>query len=264
LIRGLAVFVAIFALLVAWLLAIEDRLVYFPTRVLVATPADYGLEYERIALRTEDGLSLMGWVMPAEEKRWLVYFHGNGENVSRYLSLMPALHGLGFNLLLFDYRGYGESEGAPSEEGLYMDARAAYGFLRDRDVAPKNIYLYGFSLGTGVAVQLATEVEVAGIVLEAAYTSLPAAGRYAHPFLPTGLMRNRYDSLGKIERIGAPILFFHARDDWTVPFSQGRELFEAANEPKAFVEVTGGHVAMLRSPPDARGLEAIRAFFEPP
>ncbi len=250
------------SLLTAWLLGFEDRLVYFPTRELVASPADYDLPYERVTFEAEDGLRLMGWVIPSEGENWLLYFHGNGENISRYLSLMARLRELGLNILIFDYRGYGESEGVPSEAGLYADARAAYAFLQGRGVGPERLYLYGFSLGSGVAVQLATEVEVAGLVLEAAYTSLPAAGRHRYPFLPTGFMRNRYDSLSKIAEVRAPLLMLHARDDYTVPFRQGQELYAAAAQPKRFTELSGGHIAMLRESPDPRGLWAIERFVE--
>nr|MDQ3396921.1 alpha/beta hydrolase [Deinococcota bacterium] len=250
------------SLLAGWLIAIEDRLVYFPSATLVATPEDYGLTYERITLHTEDGLALMGWTIPREgSERWLIYFHGNGENVSRYLTLMAELHALGLNLLIFDYRGYGESEGIPSEAGLYEDAKASYAYLRERGVAAENIYLYGFSLGSGVATELATHADIAGLIIEAGYTSLPEAGRHSYPFAPTFLMRNLYDSLSKIAKVGAPVLFLHSPADKTVPFSQGQRLFESAKEPKALVEVNGGHIAMLRSPPDPRGLEAITDFF---
>lgn len=252
------------SVLMAWLLTFEDRFVYFPTGGLVATPADYGLPYERVTLEAEDGHKLTGWVIPGESERWLLYFHGNGENISSYLTLMPELHALGLNVLLFDYRGYGESEGVPSESGLYADARAAYAFLRNRGVPAEGIILYGFSLGSGVAVNLAAEVagreDLGGLILEAAYTSLPAAGRSLYPFLPTTLMRNRYDSLSKIGAVRAPLLMLHARDDYTVPFRQGRELYEAALQPKRFVEVSGGHIAMLRQSPDPRGLKAIEQF----
>lgn len=243
----------------------EDRLVYFPTRGLVATPADYGLPFERIDFTAQDGTPLMGWLIPGESGRWVLYFHGNGENVSRYLSLAAALHGLGAGVFLFDYRGYGESGGVPSESGLYADARAAYALLRARDVYPEDIVLYGFSLGSGVALNLAAELAdegegLGGVVLEAAYTSLPAAGRHRFPFLPTDLMRNRFDSLGKVANLRAPLLMLHARDDLTVPFGQGQELFAQAPHPKRFTEIAGGHVAMLRPSPDPRGVRALEGF----
>lgn len=247
-------------LLVLGLLGAEDRLVYFPTRTLTSTPADYGMAFETVRFSSEDAYKLMGWIIPGDGETWLLYFHGNGQNVSSYLSLMAELHTLGLNLLLFDYRGYGESEGSPSEAGLYADAHAAYALLMAYGVPPERLFLYGFSLGSGVAVQLATEVEVAGLVLEAAFTSLPAAGRARYPMLPTALMRNRYDSLSKIARIDAPLLVLHARDDRTVPFSQGQALYAEATVPKTFAALTGGHVAMLRRPADSEGLAAVAPF----
>ncbi|MDZ7702880.1 MAG: alpha/beta hydrolase [Trueperaceae bacterium] len=247
----------------AWLFSFEDNLVYFPTERIVATPADYGLAYESVTLRTQDGVRIAAWELPAAPSApWLIYFHGNGQNISQYLPLTTRLQKLGLNVLSPDYRGYGQSEGTPSEQGLYLDALAAYQHLRDKGVAPEDIVLYGFSLGTGVAVDLAARVEVGAVVLEAPYTSLPEVARALYRIVPTSLMRNRFDSADKIARVDAPILFIHAQDDQTVPYSQGRRLFELAAEPKRFVDIDGGHIAMLREPVPSTVLSEIAAWID--
>ena len=247
----------------AWLLPFENRLVYVPTRTLTETPENYNLPYERLELTTADGTQIMAWALPQENKDdapWLVYFHGNGENVSSYLSFTSQLYAMGVNVLMPEYRGYGESGGEPSEAGLYQDADASYQYLIDEGVSPDNIILYGFSLGSGVATDLASREEVGGLILEAAFTSLLDAARAIYRFVPNGIMTNRFDSVSKITDVDAPILFLHSRSDFTIPFSQGRTLYEAANEPKFFTEIQGGHIAMLEGTVDPKGLEAIERF----
>jgi fermentation-respiration switch protein FrsA (DUF1100 family) len=234
------------ALVTGWRLRFENRFVYFPTRELVATPADYGLRYEEVALVTRDNVKLASWaLLTSEDAPWLIYFHGNGENVSRYLPFTRQLVAMGLNVLMLEYRGYGASEGTPSEAGLYRDAEAAYTHLLEQGVDPSRIALYGFSLGSGVATHLAANAEVAAVVLEAPFTSVPDVARSIYRIVPTRLMRNRFDSASRIDRIGAPLLVLHARDDRVVPFAQGRALFERAEDPKALFELSGDHLAML-------------------
>ena len=247
----------------AWLLPFENRLVYVPSRTLTQTPADYNLPFERLELTTADGTQIMAWALLQEKRApWLIYFHGNGENVSSYLSFTSRLYAMGVNVLMPEYRGYGESEGEPSEAGLYMDADASYQYLIDQGVSPEDIIVYGFSLGSGVATDLASRKEVGGLILEAAFTSLLDAARAIYRFVPDGIMSNRFDSINKITDVDAPSLFLHSRGDFTIPFSQGRTLYEAANDPKTFSEIQGGHIAMVDGAVDLKGLEAIEEFLE--
>ena len=252
-----------------WLLPLENRLVFFgarpESRTLTATPADFGLEYERLTLTTSDGVNLMAWALPYadgqdETAPWLLYFHGNGGNVSDYLSFTSALHNLGFNVLMLEYRGYGESEGIPSETGLFEDARTAYRYLTERGVLPEHIGVYGFSLGSGVAVDLASKVEVGALVVEAGYTSIPDVARELYRVVPRFLMHNRFDSQSKIARVKAPVLFIHSPTDRTVPFSQGETLYALAGEPKEFVKMRGGHTELLNGSPDKVVLGEIESF----
>ncbi len=260
---GVGVFFVTFAF-PALLGRLEQRLVYtgaFERRAFVATPADFGHAFKEVTLTTADGVELFAWVLPFESKDWLVYFHGQGQDVSHYLSVTTQLAGLGYNVLTLDYRGYGQSEGVPSETGLYADALSAYDYLLARGVQPENIVLYGYSLGTGVAVDLASKVAVGAVVLEAAYTSLDAVAKSLYRVLPSGLLRNRFESDVKIGAVAAPTLFIHATDDRLIPVRQGRTLFELSRAEKAFLEMGGGHAALFgRAQPQV--FERIKEFLE--
>lgn len=248
-------------LVVAWLLSFENRLIYFPTRTLVATPADYGHEFEQINLTSADGTKLMAWAIPfAENAPWLIYFHGNGQNVSHYLPWTIKLHSLGLNVFMLEYRGYGESDGEPSEQAFYQDAEAAYTYLTGRGANPNELILYGYSLGSGVATHLASQHPSAALILEAPYTSVPDVARDVYKAVPTFLMKNRYASKEKIGAITIPVLILHATDDQTIPFAQGKALFERANEPKQFTRLRGGHTALFSASNQEQALETIHRF----
>ncbi len=227
------------------LLVFEKHLIYFPSRAHDATPAGLGLPYEEVELRAEDGVRLHGWFLPVKGSRHtLLVCHGNGGNVSHRLDrvLLMQSH-LKVDTLLFDYRGYGSSEGSPDEEGTYRDARAAYRWLIGRGVEPGRVVLFGESLGSAVALQLATEVEARALVLESPFASIPEMARAVYPFLPLWpFVRTRYDNLAKIAGLRMPLLVLHGDRDEVVPFAQGRRVFDAAPEPKRFFAIPGaGH-----------------------
>jgi fermentation-respiration switch protein FrsA (DUF1100 family) len=222
----------------------QDRLVYFPERDIAATPREVGLEYRDIELRTEDGLRLHGWFVPSVGSgRALLFFHGNGGNISHRLDSIRIFHELGMSVLIFDYRGYGASEGSPGERGIYLDAEAAWHHLVDVEgYPPRDIVLFGRSLGGAVAVEVATRHEPRALILESTFTTLTEVGARAYPWLPVRwLSRNRYDARSRIGRVTCPKLFIHSRDDELVPFALGRRLFELAPEPKEFLEIHGHH-----------------------
>ncbi len=249
-----------------WLSPLEHRLVYVGSYALKdpnqQTPADYGLEFERLALRADDGVALEAWAIPnSKSDVWLVYFHGNGETMAAYLPVTTKLHALGLNVLMLEYRGYGNSEGVPSEDGLYRDAEASYHWLLDRGVSPQKIVVYGFSLGSGVAVELASRVPLGAFVLEAPYTSLPDVARAAYRVVPPNLMKNRFASKEKIASIETPTLFIHAEDDRTVPYAQGRTLYELSPATKKLVTISGGHVALFNAPMETVYRE-VEAFLQ--
>jgi hypothetical protein len=229
----------------ALLLVFEKKLIYFPTRAHDATPAGLGLAHEEAELRAADGVRLHGWFLPAKGSRLTVLlFHGNAGNVSHRLdrALMMQLR-LKVDTLLLDYRGYGRSEGSPDEAGTYEDARAAYRWLVARGTSPERLVLFGESLGSAVATQLATEVASRALVLESPFTSVPDMARAVYPFLPLWpFVRTRYDTLTKVKTLRIPLLILHGERDEVVPFAQGRRVFEAAPGPKRFYAIPGaGH-----------------------
>jgi fermentation-respiration switch protein FrsA (DUF1100 family) len=232
------------------LVFLEHRLI-FPvapwTRRLEAPDPRLGLGPKRVTTMTRDGIRLVGWLMEGERGSdpWMLVFHGNAGNISS--DGRPAhyarLRALGLNVVAFDYRGYGESEGQPTEAGLYLDAEAAYAFLRDSlGVAADRIILFGHSLGSAVAVDLASRVPARGLVVEGAFSSGPDVAQRTYWFVPVRrVMRSRFASDEKIGRVPGPKLFLHARRDEVIPLDLGRRLFERAHDPRAFVELAGGH-----------------------
>jgi fermentation-respiration switch protein FrsA (DUF1100 family) len=231
------------------LVALEHKLL-FPvvpwTRRLATPDPRLGLDPRRVTTRTQDGVRLVGWVMSGDASGvWMLVLHGNAGNISTdgRPEHYQRLRALGLNLLAFDYRGYGESEGAPTEAGLYRDADAAYAYLRDSlHVPPDRIVIFGHSLGSAVAIDLASRVPARGLVVEGSFTSAPDVARRIYWFLPVRLvMRSRFDSDEKIARVPGPKLFLHARADEVIPFDLGRRLFDGAGGPKTFIELAGRH-----------------------
>ncbi|MBD3161859.1 MAG: alpha/beta fold hydrolase [Candidatus Eisenbacteria bacterium] len=260
----LALLLAAYALLCLLAFAFQSRLVFFPDRELTATPRDAGLDYEDISFLAQDGVRLHGWMIPGPDGGPLVLLlHGNAGNVSHRLGIIRLLHDLGASVFIFDYRGYGRSEGTPSEQGTYRDAEGAWRLLTEREnVRPSRIVLFGRSLGSAVAIDLASSRTPAGLILEGSFPSLVAVGRKAYPYLPVGLLaRIRYDSARKIPGIGSPKLFLHAQDDDVVPIALGRRLFDAAAEPKEFVIIAGGHEGPGWDP-GTHYARSLRAFLD--
>jgi fermentation-respiration switch protein FrsA (DUF1100 family) len=242
---------AILLLLLLGLLAVlwtqlERIFVFFPTPEIIYTPAQTGLKYEEVFFTTDDGQRLNGWFVPGYTDVTWLWFHGNGGNISHRVDEIAQIHHrLGVNLFIFDYRGYGKSEGVPSERSTYRDARTALAYLQERpDVNPEKIIYFGQSLGAAVAVELAAHQPPLGLVLVAPFVSLSDMSRILYPQLPAvpWLVRNRYNSLAHLSSIHCPLLILHGDRDTIVPISQGRKLFNAANEPKQFQVLYGaGH-----------------------
>ena len=233
--------VAALALLTGCGSAVERSLIYYPTRRLEATPGDYGLPFEDVRPTAEDGVRLHGWYVPGRRPVTVLWCHGNAGNISHRLENLRLLRErLGVGTLLFDYRGYGASDGTPSEVGTYRDARAFRAWLRARTPGEPLVVYFGRSLGAAVAAQLAAEDPPAALVLETPFTSVRAM---ANGTLPGAgyLFRTRYDTLGRVAEVRAPLLVLHGDADEVVPFHHGRAVFEAAREPKRFVRIPGAH-----------------------
>ena len=208
----------------------------------VGTPGSAGMAYESVTLNTEDGLALDAWWIPAEDARAsLLFFHGNAGNISHRLRSLEQFHQLGLSVLILDYRGYGRSEGRPSESGTALDARAAWQWLQSREPDLPRI-LFGRSLGAAVAAELATEVPADAVILESVFRSVPELAQRLYPIFPARwLARFEYPVVEQVRQIAAPLLVIHSEEDEIIPFSEGEAVFAAANEPKQFLRIRGGH-----------------------
>ncbi len=239
---------------VVLMVVFEDSLIFFPTRYpdgewdVEAVARGSGCTVEDCFYPSEDGVQLHSWwcrrTAAEPDEPLILFFHGNAGNLSHRADLMFELaNRVGATVVVVGYRGYGRSEGSPSEDGLYADARAAWRFVTvDRGVDPGRVVVFGKSLGGAVAVNLAAETDPAGLIVESTFTSIPDMATRHYPFVPKFVIRTRMDSLAKIGGIGCPLLAIHSRSDEVVPFELGRKLFEAAPEPKTFYEVEGaGH-----------------------
>jgi len=226
------------------LLFLQPRLLYRPTREVSLTPADIGLDFEDVDFRSGDGVTLNGWYVPAKNARFTVLFcHGNGGNIMHWLDSLRLFHDLHLSCFIFDYRGYGRSGGKPREAGTYRDAQAAYDWLIGaKQVPAEQIIVFGYSLGGSVAAHLAGRARVRALVVEGAFTSYPDIGARFYPYMPVRLFAFfRYDTRAHIRKVRCPVLVMHSRHDELVPFEFGTRLYEAANEPKQFVEIAGSH-----------------------
>lgn len=225
----------------ALLYAVQDRLVWFPGPPPAVDPGVLGLPYEEARITTEDGAALHAWFVPSGPEAVLVS-HGNAGTVAERLPLADAFLRMGRSVLLYDYRGYGRSEGRPDEEGTYRDAVAAFDWLVARGFAPGQITAYGESLGAAVSVELAQRREPARLVVEHAFVSVPEIGARVYPWLPVRLLaRIHYNSLDDAPELHLPVLVVHSPEDELVPIGHGRRLYDALPGPKRFLETGGGH-----------------------
>jgi uncharacterized protein len=230
----------------------QPRFLYEPVRQIPYTPAKLGLDFEEVYFKTADRLQLHGWFIPARNARFtILYCHGNNGNMMYFLDTVNFLNKLGLNCFVFDYRGYGESQGTASEKGTYLDARAAYRWLKKKNgVEPRHIILFGWSLGGSIAAYLATKVKSAALVIENTFTTYSAIGQKFYPYMPVKLFaRFSYPTIDYVRKITCPILVMHSKKDEIIPFEFGLEIFDAANEPKQFVEIFGRHQIRYRSVP---------------
>jgi fermentation-respiration switch protein FrsA (DUF1100 family) len=241
--RVLALAVAVAGVLLFLIWMGQRRMIYFPFGTVPA-PADVGLvRAETVRFATDDGLTLNGWFVPAERPGadTIIVFNGNAGNRAYRSDLAAWMANAGMAVLLFDYRGYGENPGSPSEDGLAQDARAARRYVLSRhDVDARRLVYFGESLGSGVAVRLAVEHPPRALILRSPFTSFVDVGRLHYPFLPVAwLLRDRYLSIDRIAQVTSPVLVIAGANDTIVPAAQSRRLFEAAREPKRLLIVEG-------------------------
>lgn len=237
---GVGLLVIGILLVAAW--SQQRFLLYVPDATRV-DPATAGLPHvKELKLQTPDGVELIAWYYPARPGQpTLLYFHGNAGNLLSRAGRMGEYISKGRGMLMLSYRGYGGSGGKPTETNNYADARLAYRWLLDQGIKADDIILYGESLGSGVAVYLATKERVGGVILDAPYTSIADVGARIYPFLPVrSMILDRYDSVSRISNIRAPLLIIHGDQDQLIPIEMGRELYQRAPKPKQFSPIKGG------------------------
>jgi pimeloyl-ACP methyl ester carboxylesterase len=251
----LVVLVVVYAGAMIWLVANETRLVF------EAQPA-MGDRRPAAPLEVAGHAWLMRTTQASNARPWVIFLHGNASTIASRMNILhyERLRALGLNVIAPEYRGYGGVDGTPSEAGLAEDASRAYQYLREHEhVDAQRIVIYGWSLGSAVAVTLASRVDEAAVILEGAPASVVDIGQRRYPYFPIRLLiRNPFESITRIGAVRSPLLFLHSPEDVVIPIAEGRRLFDAAPPPKQFVEVSGGHV--YASEKDPRFFPAIQAF----
>ena len=246
--RILLVVFAIYLVLLLFVFVFQEKMVYFPYKAIRQFPSNIGLPYREVILKTSDGFRVHGWLVGERAKtdRDVVLFcHGNAGNISHRLDSLAIFDRLGLKVFIFDYRGYGRSEGKLSEKGTYLDAEAAWRFLTEEEnIPPGRIILFGRSLGGAVAAYLAAGMgaKAGALILESTFTSIPDLGAQLYPIFPVRLLsRFRYNTLAYLDKIAVPVLVVHSPADEMIPFRHGKALFEAARSPKQFLQLSGSH-----------------------
>ena len=240
----LFIVISVWVLLSLLLYIYQPKFIYYPYANIEATPQAIGLEYEDVTLASSDDIKINGWWIPHPDARaTLLFLHGNAGNISHRLNSIKIFHDLGLSVFIIDYRGYGKSEGTPSEQGTYLDAETAWYYLTtDKKVNGEEIIVFGRSLRGAVATWLAQKYSPAALIIESTFTSIADMGKHYYPYLLTSyLTRIKYPSIDRIATIKSPKLIIHSINDDIVPYKFGRQLFEAANEPKVFLEIHGDH-----------------------
>jgi pimeloyl-ACP methyl ester carboxylesterase len=247
----------------------QAKFVYYPHiggREIVATPEYIGLEYEDVVFVTADTCKLAGWFIPVEDSRGVILFcHGNAGNISHRLETIQMFNELKLSTFIFDYRGYGESEGKITEEGTYQDVEAAWNYLiQERGISSGEIIIFGRSLGGAIGAWLAKKHDPGALILESTFTSIADVAVEIYPIFPVRLMcRFGYNTKEYIKKITCPVLIIHNQEDEIIPFSHGQKLFNTAHEPKQFLEIRGTHNVMQSMRDYQAGIDAfITQFIE--
>ena len=248
---GTAIFIIAILLIAGFYLAIclyllfnQQNMIYEPEHHIAATPDERGFEYESVTLTTEDNIKLDAWYIPsAQNAGEILFFHGNTGNISHRFETIEMLHLMGYNVLIIDYRGYGLSEGKPSEQGTFLDAKAALRYLvEERGIAEENVIVFGRSLGGAVATWLASQTRPKALVVESSFSSIPDLGSQQYPLLPINLLsKYQYDSKTHIQKVQAPVLIIHSPSDEVIPFNHGQLLYDNALSPKELLKIRGRH-----------------------
>ena len=230
--------------LTVFLYFFQQVYLFQPEEEILRTPESLGLEFENVNIEIEGDTYIKGWYIPAADQKGVVLFcHSNYGNISYYLDAVFFINSLGFSILIFDYRGYGQSRGSPSEKGTYADVRAAWSYLRyTRNIPAENIIVWGRSLGAAIAADLVVDYSPRALVMESGFSSFPAVAKDYFPYVPVQMIaRYDYNNLEKIKHADCPVMVVHSRDDEIIAFYHGQKIFKAANPPKRFLEINGSH-----------------------
>lgn len=230
--------------MIAFLFFFQSHYIYRPMKEIVIIPTAMRLPYEDVSFNAADGTRLSGWFIPAGNPKGAALFcHGNAGNISTNMDSVRIIHEIGLSLFIFDYRGYGKSEGSPDENGTYLDAEAAWDYLARKQNTPgKGVIVIGHSLGGAIAAWLARKRSPSLLIIESAFTSFPEIAAVHFPYLPAGLIaRYKYNTIGCLQDVKCPVLIIHSPDDEIIPFQHGLRLFELAKKPKEFLEISGTH-----------------------
>lgn len=239
----LFIIVILFICFLSYVRYLERHSIFYPSKNLENVPSDLGMLYEDIYFQTQDGVKLNAWFIAGDPGgKTVLFIHGNAGNIGDRMNKIGIFHALGVNVFIVDYRGYGKSEGEPSEQGVYLDMLATYDYLIDeKNIAAQDIVVYGVSLGGAFAVDLATKREVAALIVDASFSSGLDMARRMFPYVPSFLIKTQLNSAQKVKTLTMPKLFLHSRADEIVPFDLGKKLFDMAAQPKQLVELLGGH-----------------------
>jgi fermentation-respiration switch protein FrsA (DUF1100 family) len=237
---------ACYLLLIVIVYFMQGRMLYLPEvpgRTLSMTPADAGMDYQDVSLKTSDGVTLHGWFIVGRSSRVLLFFHGNAGNISHRLESIRQFHDLGLSVFIIDYRGYGQSQGRTTEMGIYRDSDAAWRYLVDsRGKNASEIVIFGRSLGASVAARLAAQNHPLALIVESSFTSVPDIAQDLYPWLPARwLSRLSHATRDYVRDVSCPVLIIHSRDDEIIPFRHGEKIFASANEPRTLLAIRGTH-----------------------
>lgn len=250
-----------FALILGYIKYLESHIIFFPDKGIAFTPSSFNLSFEDVYIPIKENIKINAWFIPVNNAKYTVLFlHGNAGNISTRLDKIQLFKEMGVNIFIIDYQGYGQSQGRPSEEAIYIDAKAAYDYLvNTRNIRPEQIILYGESLGSAASINLASEAEIKAVILEGGFSRGRDMAKRLYPFLPAFLFPNNFDSLSKIKKVKSPVLFIHSPDDEIVPINLAKKLYNAAPGPKDFMEINGSHnTGILDSP--KKFIDSVSAF----
>jgi hypothetical protein len=246
---GILVLIALFGFylfITVLLYLFQSKYVFAPYREIEARPSEIGLDYEDIKFDSIDGIKLAGWYVPAKVKtKYIILFcHGNAGNLSHLMSTLKIFHALDLDTFIFDYRGYGESEGVPSEQGTYNDALSAWRYLViKRGIPPEKIIIFGRSLGGSIAAWLAKRHTPKALVIESTFISMEALFKDIYPYLPIKLLlRYKYKTQEYLKDVSCRVLVVHSPQDELIPFSHAQTLYEGISSDKTFLQISGDHI----------------------